>query len=427
MRRIFLIFITLFLIVSSFPSQAQELIYGDHIYDPKIKTVQLYRGNFPNSYPILYLDNPLPLTLEFDELISIDDPESDFFIDFVACDHNWQPSYVLPIEFFEGFSQQRIMNFRRCENTKVHYVHYTFRFPGEENFFKMSGNYLIKVFRSSGDQPVVLTKRFLVAERKVLIQSEGLLNARLERQRFEEMQFSITPSSNLRIFNPANDLLVKVLQNWRWDQPLTGLQPRFLGNNKYTYFLDLRRGFAGGNEFRFHDLRSVRFLAESIKDVTETDEYYYLTLFTDEARPTNKYGSRPDLNGSFFIDVQEWEYPDFQADYVMNEFRLAYPQPLDNQRVYVFGELSNWQTRSEFQMQYNEAARRYEAKIPLKQGYYDYKYVAVENASGRLNESIFAGTPFDTENYYTILVYYRAPTDRYHRLIGYQPMNYYDE
>lgn len=406
----------------------QDIIYDDHIYDPDIHTVLFYRGTFTNAYPVIFLENQVQLTLEFDEILPIEEAQSDFQVDFLACDHNWEPTYMIPIEFFEGFSQDPIYDYRFSENAKTNYAHYSYSFPKEETRFKMSGNYLVKVSRSYGNQEVVLTRRFVVAERMTHVQPSRILNERIERQRLDELAFTVTPSSQLRIFNPANDLIIKVMQNWRWDNALEGIIPRFLGNGQYEYVIDdLNYIFPGGNEFRFHDNRSTQYFSESVKDISETEGMYYVTLFADEARTKNTYNARADLNGNYVIDIQEYNYPDYEADYVTNTFRLQAPTPLPNHKVYVYGGFSLWQPQPTCMMIYDSVARRYEANILMKQGYFDYKYVAVDNATGLIDETVFEGIANDTENYYTVLVYYRAPTDRYHRLVGYQPINYYDE
>jgi hypothetical protein len=406
----------------------QEIMYTDHIYDPDIHTVLFYRGTFSNSYPVIFLENQVPLTLEFDEILPIEEAQSDLQVDFISCDHNWQPTFMIPIEFFEGFTQDQIFDYRFSENAKTNYAHYTYSFPKEGTRFKMSGNYLVKVSRSYGKQEVVLTRRFVVAERMCSIGLSRMLNARIERQRLDELAFTVTPSSRLKIYNPANDLIVKVMQNWRWDNAVDGMRPRFQGNGQFEYIIDeLNYTFPGGNEFRFHDNRSTQFFSESVKDISETEDMYYVTLFADEPRLKNTYSSRPDLNGNYIIDIQEYNFPDYEADYVTNTFKLYAPEPLPNHKVYVFGGFSLWQPQPSCMMIYDTVARRYEADILMKQGYFDYKYVAVDNATGRVDETVFEGKAFDTENYYTVLVYYRAPTDRYHRLVGYQPINYYDE
>ena len=72
-------------------------------------------------------------------------------------------------------------------------------------------------------------------------------------------------------------------------------------------------------------------------------------------------------------------------------------------------------------MVYNDIVNGYVAKIPLKQGFYDYAYGIKQandsNAySPNLNE--IEGDWHETENQYTILVYYKPFGERYDRLVG---------
>ena len=73
-------------------------------------------------------------------------------------------------------------------------------------------------------------------------------------------------------------------------------------------------------------------------------------------------------------------------------------------------------------MAYNNTVNGYVAKVPLKQGYYDYSYVTIPNNSKVKNPaptmSEIEGDWYETENQYTILIYYRAFGERYDRVIG---------
>jgi len=54
----------------------------------------------------------------------------------------------------------------------------------------------------------------------------------------------------------------------------------------------------------------------------------------------------------------------------------------------------------------------------LKQGWYNYVYSFVRN--GGINEAseLFEGSHYETENDYTVIVYYRNPRGRYDRVLG---------
>ena len=68
-------------------------------------------------------------------------------------------------------------------------------------------------------------------------------------------------------------------------------------------------------------------------------------------------------------------------------------------------------------MNYNYKAKRYEATLYLKQGYYDYLYLYLPNRSTKAECALIEGNHSDTENSYTIYVYHRAKGTLYDQLI----------
>jgi hypothetical protein len=60
----------------------------------------------------------------------------------------------------------------------------------------------------------------------------------------------------------------------------------------------------------------------------------------------------------------------------------------------------------------------YEKAILIKQGFTNYEYT-IADAKGKIdNENAIDGNFYQTENEYTILVYYKESIDRYDRVIG---------
>ena len=70
-------------------------------------------------------------------------------------------------------------------------------------------------------------------------------------------------------------------------------------------------------------------------------------------------------------------------------------------------------------MTHQPAVNAYVADIPLKQGFYNYAYVTVPKRGDKIpNMSELEGDWYETENQYTILVYYRPFGARYDQLMG---------
>lgn len=328
----------------------KTLITNDHIYDGNIRTVQFYRTQYEESYPVIYKDVGGNLTLEFDEFMPDTQRESDFMVDLVHCDANWRESFVLPIAFYEGFTQDRIEDYRRSEFTRTPYVHYQYSFPQEDEYFKISGNYILKVYRAGNPRDLVLSRRFVVADRKITLRPVRMLAEKFERQLLSSIDFEIN-TSGLNIFSPQQDLDIRIVQNFRLDDPWTPGVPRFSRDNRHEYHVDLNRAFRGGNEFRQADIRSTRFYSRDMEDVEDLDSTYRIFLYPGEPYLKNNTGQRRDRNGGFFIEVQEWPENDYQSDYVYTFFSLKMPNPLPiDQQVYVFGRLTDWQLKSQFLM-----------------------------------------------------------------------------
>jgi hypothetical protein len=74
-------------------------------------------------------------------------------------------------------------------------------------------------------------------------------------------------------------------------------------------------------------------------------------------------------------------------------------------------------------MRYNNESGMYETSLYLKQGYYDYTYITTDMNGGNPSLESTEGNSWETENNYTILVYYRPLGARADELIGYTRIN----
>ena len=63
--------------------------------------------------------------------------------------------------------------------------------------------------------------------------------------------------------------------------------------------------------------------------------------------------------------------------------------------------------KPEFKMEYNKDLFRYECKAKLKQGVYNYMYVAKDPTTTVADETLIEGNHMETENSYTVYFYYK--------------------
>lgn len=417
----FLIYFLLYFI-PIFGQDEGEMVYDNRIYESRIHTARLFSADKEYAYPILYLNDNQPLTLIFDEWIQPDDNYSHFNIEYINCDANWEPSPLLPIQFYQGAFSPTITEYNYSENPTIPYVHYRFSFPQEGEKFKMSGNYLLFVYRDGDKDKPVISKRFLVVEEKMEVKPILTLSAGLIRQRFEDFHFQVTNIGGCNIYNPNTDLIVKVMQNFRWDN-IQDVKNTFYMENTYRFDVDINKTFDSGNEFRIFDVSSTRFYGRHVESIEKSDTAWNVFLQRDVTRPLNVYNALPDYNGAYFTNVIEYPNPSWNADYVKVHFTLkteVYPQL----QIHAVGSFCDWQTNDNNQLIYNERLRQYEGEMWLKQGQYDYLYVLKNPITGQVIESAIEGQRSTSENFYTVLVYCKNPTDFSHRLVAYFPYNY---
>lgn len=396
------------------------LRFSDFVYVNNIKSILFNRKGWELTPPIIELNSAEQLILRFDDL---DADFKNYAYTIVHCDAMWQPSDLMEYEYIEGFSEDRINEYSFSRNTRVPFTHYYLEFPNANMKPKLSGNYILKIFLDGNREEVVLTRRFMVFEQKVTIEPTVKQATNLNyRDIKQEIDFSVN-TSLYPISNPYRDLKVLITQNGRWDNAIYGLQPRLVQGNMLIYDYEDENLFQGGNEFRNFDIKSIRHRSLNVEEINSITNGWEVYLRPDKNRRFLRYTTKDDINGKFLIKTED--YPDdfLESDYAWVHFVLPHNTPLTEGNVYVMGELTDWNLSNRNKMEYNYRDSRYELRILLKQGFYDYQYVFLEDGTDVGDESLFEGTHSITENDYTIYVYYRKPGDIFDSLIGIQHIN----
>jgi hypothetical protein len=380
-----------------------------------IKTVQFHRVGWPMSYPLIELNSNQKLLLSFDELGT---EIKNYHYSIEMCDADWEPSTLMPTEYLLGDNLRPIEDFRHSFNTTFDYVHYEVVFPNEDASVFLSGNYLLRVFEDYDSRNPVLIRRFMVSEQQV--KTEVNINYTMQslgRENYQEIDFEVFyPGINIQ--DPGNEVAVTIMQNGRTDNAITGLRPLFFGNDRMDFNYNREVVLEGGNEFRWVDLRSLRFQSDHIREITFSDPFYHVDIFTDHPQADKSYFYHRDFNGRYYIEVQEEQDPEISADYAFVHFSLDWVPPFQNREVYLIGGVSNWQCNQNNLMTYDFDNDLYKLTLLLKQGYYNYQYLVKQEAGSPGSVMALEGSFGRTENDYLILVYYRAAGKRYDRLIG---------
>ena len=397
-------------------SDIDSVNYTNHIFSEKIKTVQLYKDGWNLSYPIIKLNSDEKLVLNFDLLG--DQPEA-YYYTFTHCDKDWKKSDIFPNDYLAGDVENPLDDYANSFNTTVSYFHYRLGFPNDRVSITMSGNYILEIYPAGKPEEPVITRRFIVSEDAVKIDVMAHRpQMTKENNTHQQVDFTVN-YTGLSINDPFRNVFAFVLQNGRWDNARRNLKPEFYGNNELKYnSLSDKNIFRGGNEFRYFDIKSIRYKSENVKRIDYAIPNYNVYLYPSDNREFKPYFYWQDFNGKYYIAFQEGKKPDVESDYVYVYFTLPSDQMISGGKMYISGSLNDWAFDKNNLMTYNSERKEYECTMLLKQGWYNYEYVFLKDGESTGTSTLFEGSHYETENDYTVLIYYRNPRERYDRVIG---------
>lgn len=390
-------------------------IFKNKIFKKNIHTIILTNESSQSTLPLISLNGGDQLTLRFDDIAN---QVKDYSYTIIHCDDQWNQSDIFPNDYLTGFEEEQITTYDYSVNTATNYIHYSISFPNNNIKPTKSGNYVLLVFENFDKSNIVLTQKFFVAETKVEIKPEPTTPLDFDhRYTHQQIDFNV----NYSIFpveDPFNEIKVVVLQNNRYDNALYNLKPKFIKNKELIYNFNSENIFEGGNEYRIFDSRDLINTGQGIEEIVYIDSVYHTILTVDKKRAYLKYSTQYDHNGNFYIGAKLNKSPYNEADYSFVHFRLPYPKELSTGAVYVNGGFTGNELDLNARMMYRDSVQRYEASILLKQGVYDYTYLFREGKKDKGLWETLEGTHYQTENIYTILVYYKGFSDNAQQLIG---------
>jgi hypothetical protein len=420
MKRIILSLLLCLTFLTNTNAAGGDSVYNDRIYSHDIKTVQFGLYGVTLAVPVLTLNGTNQLQLSFDDLSGED---RTYYYSILQCNANWTASDLLPMDYLTGFNDDQITDYQPSFNTLQPYTHYEVIFPDQDVSITKSGNYIIKVYADDDPNQVVFTRRFMVVDQQVKIWGQIVRPDDVNHiDTHQQVNFSVN-YTNLTVNDPFNELIVVVQQNNRFDNEVVGLKPQFVQSGKLDYQLMPELVFPGGKEFRYFDMQSLIYKGYHVDELNDSDNRYYIKLSVDNPRTYEQYSYNKDINGKFLINVDNSTHSNEEGDYVNVQFRLKMDYPILGGKVYVTGALTDWQALPEYYMTYDFDRHMYIANIYLKQGYYNYAYAYVEIGKKDLNLSELEGDSYETENDYTIYVYYHPFGARHDQLVGIQTIN----
>jgi len=406
MKKNFYYILLLLLIPTISFSQAQEVAPPDFI-----KTITFKSNTTQGQLPVLKLGEPL--VLEFDAL---NGNEEDFYYIIEHFNFDWTPSTLVKSEYLKGLDNQRILTYENSFNTYQIYSHYDLTIPNlQTRALLKSGNYMISIYDDYDE--LMFSRKFMIYEDVVNV------GARVKRSRdvkliAEKQSVDIVVATNsINFNNPLETIKTLIIQNNNLNTAISDLKPQYILGNELIYKYVNESAFWGGNEYLFFENKDVRAANIGVQFI-DLKELYHNYLYTNISRKKRPYTYNPDINGNFQITAIDRTDVDVEADYTMIHFSLLHEE-LKDKDIHIYGNFNAFAIEPITKMEYIPESGKYELTMRLKQGFYNYKHVAVDKETEAIEEGAISGNFWQTENNYKVLVYYRDLGARFDRLIGY--------
>ena len=401
-----------------FLNASSTFIYAqapDSIYVNSIRTAKLYTVGNQLSLPVINLASGDQVELHFDDM---DADVKYYYYTYQLCNSDWTPVNLSQFDYLKGFTQMRITNYRFSSIAYTRYTHYQVIIPDRSSYPTKSGNYILKVYLDGDTSKLAFTKRLMVVDNKAAIVAKVVQPFAPEYFRtHQRIQFNVD-AKVIESFN-AQQIKVVVLQNYRWDNAVKNLAPTFIRGNVLEYNSPDKAVFGGGKEWRWLDLRDFHLQSDRVLTADYKKNSTDIYVRPDGQRDGQRYVYYRDLNGMYSVEAIRGLNPFWEADYATVHFTFAPPNgaAYPNKDIYLFGQLTNYNYADSLKMVFNPGKGVYETHLFMKQGYYDYTYVGVDKNNPSI-KSEFDGNYYETENLYTILVYYKSFVGRSDELIG---------
>ncbi|MDC8105288.1 MULTISPECIES: type IX secretion system plug protein [Chryseobacterium] len=386
------------------------LSLGGWVFGQNIQSIQLFNPQTNDETPVINFNQTL--VLSFDDLTNASEI---YRYTIKHYDRNWNDDNLFFTEIANGSLNGLLDKFEYSFNTLQAYTHYKLVFPNDKIQPKISGNFELIVYKDSADKPLFKRRFYLV---------EDNVSLALNVSRITDKNPNINQRVEVQALAKGNDLssnvnsmTLNVMQNNNPNVAVNNLKPSSTLGNKLL-FQQMSLTFPGNNEFYYFDNKNMNMAADMVRATEVKDGVNQTYLHPVWAFPLN-YQYQPDVNGAYYFrrnDLGLERNAEREADYSWVYFSLD-SDPVDKE-IYVLGGFNNFMPSKLNQMQYDAAAKKYVAKIFLKQGFYNY-ILATKESNGTLNFGEINGNFWQTENLYQAFLYYAPFGRNYDGLMGY--------
>lgn len=389
-------------------------IYKTEPLSHEIQSIEVKANGDWNSYPIIDLDSSDKIQISFDQIS--EDLSSTLKYKILACNADWSINKDLSnIEYLNGFDENVINDYQTSINTTVPYTHYNIQIPNKDLSLKLSGNYVVLVYDESDEDNILLSACFSILDKKTTIKPEISAITDIDaNNKHHQLSFELEYKIPLR--DVKNDLKVFVRQNNRLDNQRNNILPNYIMPSKLRYTGNKALIFDAGNEYKRFDMSSFRSNGKNVAHIKYVNPVYHMYIAPTKLMTEGSYIYDQDQNGRVIYRTLDGDDVATEGDYFETHFSLHADEPL-KEDIYLNGAFTYNTFDDKYRMTYDEDNKEYSLSLLLKQGIYNYQFLSKDD--GEYTTSQIAGSYYETENEYSIFVYYKPAGQKYDALVGF--------
>lgn len=385
------------------------------ILAPTFRTLQVQYMADPFAPPVIKLNSPGErIVVSFDELA---DERRYLRYSLEHCDAMWRPEGLVDSEFLDSFNEGTVDDVDYSRATVVHYVHYSITIPNDEVRITQPGNYLLKVYDEREPDETLLQARFGVCDFTMPVKASVSSRTDIDSNASHQQLAVSVDTRHLAPDDPFTGLRVVITQNGRPDNEAVLVTPQRVLGSEIVYEHLRPLIFPAGNEYRRFETSSVNYPGIGVDRILHDAPVYNAVLAADFPRAGAGYLYDSTQRGRYVVRSVDADDSDTGADYVLTHFTLQMP-PLAGYDIFLDGDFTSRRFDHLSRMVYNHATGAYEQSLLLKQGAYNYQYLAVPSGADVGLTAPVEGDTYHTANEYTVKVYYRPRGERFDRLVG---------
>ena len=372
-------------------------------YRSDVHSIRCFPVGNPLGYPMLALGSGEQLEIRFDVF---SDEFQSLRYGVIHCAHDWVPSEMESNQYIRGFSSDQISNIENSFNTLFDFIHYQFNFPTDMSQPTISGNYALIVFEGTdmnNREAWVLSQRIVMYELQATIRTKVHASSIIaDRYTHQEIDFDLA-YKGFAINDPMNDIHALILQNFDWKRSSQFLKPIFIQPDLLTFdYFSGENTFEGCAEWRFFEVKDVRYQSSQVEHIAQLDDGYHVYLRPAVPEGKRAYSSWQDLNGNYLVKNDQAGDDNIESDYMWIHFVLTMPEITDAS-VSIEGQFNAYNKTDV--CAYDRGLRAYTAKLLVKQGYYNYRFVLRDLYHSADNIRVTEGSHAGTENDYHVIMY----------------------